>query len=54
MTSSQLLSVPASQAQEALDYHRTGRKGKIAIVATKPAVPRRTRLEQLGTKLMSV
>jgi malate dehydrogenase (oxaloacetate-decarboxylating)(NADP+) len=36
MTSAQLLSVPASRTQDALDYHRTGRKGKIAIVATKP------------------
>jgi malate dehydrogenase (oxaloacetate-decarboxylating)(NADP+) len=36
MTSSQLISVSTSQAQDALDYHRTGRKGKIAIVATKP------------------
>jgi len=25
-----------SRKQDALDYHRTGRKGKIAVVATKP------------------
>ncbi len=36
MITSQTLSVPASRKQDALDYHRTGRKGKIAIVATKP------------------
>ncbi|MGD1210505.1 MAG: hypothetical protein ABR973_03990 [Candidatus Acidiferrales bacterium] len=25
-----------SRKQDALDYHRTGRKGKIAVVATEP------------------
>jgi malate dehydrogenase (oxaloacetate-decarboxylating)(NADP+) len=36
MISTHSASVLTSQAQDALDYHRTGRKGKIAVVATKP------------------
>jgi malate dehydrogenase (oxaloacetate-decarboxylating)(NADP+) len=36
MISTQPASVSTSRVEDALEYHRSGRKGKIAIVATKP------------------